>query len=335
MAKKTFQIKAGLVQALDDTVTSAKNNSGELYFEIIHLRKIELDPENPRDLALNFLDVINGILETDPLSTRKKQEKQALSSLVHSIREQGVINPIIVYKHNEKFRVIAGERRTLASLLAKKEDIPAKILTEKPSRLKLSLLQWIENIEREDLSLWERMNNLEKITLAYAENHNKSALAITPTELAQLLGCSLQQAVNYTNVLAASDNIKNHIQANKIKNIEKASLIARAPKELHEQLLFACTQGATLKELKNILKNELTSSLIKHPLKKMRNKIQLGYTSNSAVVKTILQALSRNDSLHHISKYIEEISWDDNQAISDAFRKIILILEHTSQDAIS
>ena len=89
----------------------------------------------------------------------------------------------MVYKHGEKYRLIAGERRTLASILAGKADIQAKILDARPDELKISLLQWIENIERKDLSLWERLNNLEKIVHAYAESKNIPPNQVSITEL--------------------------------------------------------------------------------------------------------------------------------------------------------
>ncbi|MEM1003527.1 MAG: ParB/RepB/Spo0J family partition protein, partial [Bacteroidota bacterium] len=197
MAKKSFKIKENLAEALGDTVNSAKNNAGELYVEIIPLRKIELDPDNPRDLALSFEDLYQGISNQDETLERKNTEKEALASLTKSIKEQGIINPIVVYKYHDRYRLIAGERRTLASILAEKADIPAKVLTSRPDQLKLSLLQWIENIEREDLTLWERLRNLEKILSAYAQSKQKKVADTSPTELSQLLGCSLQQGINY------------------------------------------------------------------------------------------------------------------------------------------
>src|SRR3990167_5037920 len=205
MTKKSFKIRGHLADALHDTVSSAQNNAGELHVEIIPLRKINLDPENPRDLALTIEDMYNGLNQTDPNFSRKGNEKNALDSMTKSIVDQGVINPIVVYQFGEHYRLIAGERRTLASIMAGKEDIPARVLTSKPDPLKLSLIQWIENMEREDLSLWERMQNLEKILAAYADKNGKSADKITPTEISQLTGFSIQQGMNYRNLLDASD----------------------------------------------------------------------------------------------------------------------------------
>ena len=52
MAKKAFTIRGNLAEGLDETIQSAQSYSGELHVEVIPLRKIALDPDNPRDLAL-------------------------------------------------------------------------------------------------------------------------------------------------------------------------------------------------------------------------------------------------------------------------------------------
>src|SRR3990167_6261347 len=155
--KKVFTIGNALSQGLEETIESAQNYSSELRIDVIPLKKIELDPANPRNMALTMIDVQSGISDSDKERTRKMVELESLHSIANSIKTQGIINPVTVYKHGDKYRLIAGERRTLASILAGKTDIQAKILDSQPDELKISLLQWIENIERSDLSLWERL----------------------------------------------------------------------------------------------------------------------------------------------------------------------------------
>lgn len=326
MGKKTFKIRGGLAEALGDTVNSARNNAGELHVEIIPLRKIELDPENPRDLALSFEDLYQGISEEDDAFERKNSEKEALASLVKSIKVQGIINPIVVYKYNDKYRLIAGERRTLASILAEKTDIPAKILTTRPDQLKLSLLQWIENIEREDLTLWERLRNLEKILNAYSEVEQKPTTEVSPTELSQLLGCSLQQSVNYHHILNITDELRNHIQSGKIKNIEKAAFIAKSPDNLKKVLIQACFNGATLSELKKISR-ETPSKDIRTEKFNVNPKINFGYTKNIETVKTIIDTVLEHKNFHHLNDKFNSIRWDDHRSVTIAFRQLVKLLE--------
>lgn len=326
MAKKSFKIRGNLAEALDDTVSSAKNNAGELHIEVIPLRKIALDPDNPRDLLLSFEDLYENLLGTDAEKKRKSAEKEALSSMAKSIVEQGVINPVVVYKYGEQYRLIAGERRTLASILAGKTDIPAKVLTARPDQLKLSLLQWIENIEREDLTLWERLRNLEKILAAYAEKQGKTLAEITATDLSQLLGCSLQHGVNYRNLLNAPDNLKGFIKSGDIKNIDKAAFITKSPKELQEELIQACIDGNTLAEMKKMTK-EKRDIKSNHSSGRPATKINFGSTASTKVAKTILDCVMSNKSLEKYTAKLGNIVWDDHKSIAIAFRQLIKSLE--------
>ena len=329
MAKKSFKIRGNLADALDDTVQSAKNNAGELHVEIIPLRKIELDPDNPRDLALSFKDLHNDLAESDKLFERKSMEKSALRSLAKSIKEQGIINPIVVYKHGKFYRLIAGERRTLASILIKKEDIPAKILTSRPDQLKLSLIQWIENIEREDLSLWERMRNLEKILSAYAKHHGKQSPEITPTELSNLISCSLQQGVNYRHVLNSPETLREHIKSGNIKNIEKAAFISKSPKKDQTALIQACLGGATFSELKKLARGALPATEINVANGSPSSKVNFGSTGCRNAAKIILSTLLEHKDFQHLHTKLGDIHWDNHKSITTAFRQLVKLLEQS------
>src|SRR3990167_1141939 len=326
MTKKSFKIRGHLADALHDTVSSAQNNAGELHVEIIPLRKINLDPENPRDLALTIEDMYNGLNQTDPSFSRKENEKNALDSMTKSIIDQGVINPSVVYQFGEHYRLIAGERRTLASILAGREDIPARVLTSKPDRLKLSLIQWIENIEREDLSLWERMQNLEKIIAAYAEKNSRGVSEITATEISKLIGCSLQQGSNYRSILNASEELKKHIKSGDIKNIEKAAVISNADKHLQAGLIENCINGSKLTELKNVV-NENKKPIFEKVTGRPNTKINFGSTEKISVAKNIMTAVLEHNNYKHLNQYFVTDDWDNHRSLSSSFKKLLKILE--------
>lgn len=329
--KKVFSIGNALSQGLEETIESAQNYSGELRIDVIPIKKIELDPDNPRDLALTIADVQNGIKEDDERKIRKISELDALQSIASSIKAQGIINPITVYKYGEHYRLIAGERRTLASLLAGKTDIQAKILDEKPSILKISLLQWIENVERNDLSLWERLNNLEKIMIAYAESKAMQISQITITELSSLIGCVKSHAMNYKAIINADDDLKKLIYENKIKNLEKAALISDIKlASLRQQAIDACIAGATLKQLKNIA--ELSNpklSTVKTLEKRGRQTVSVnfGTTKNTHVARVVLESLLTHHTLSHLTESLKQIDWNNHRMVSDLFKHLLETLE--------
>lgn len=330
--KKVFQISNALTEGLEETITAAHHYAGELRVDVIPIKRIEADPQNPRDLAISLEDIYGGIQDTDPQYERKSHELHELQTMAHSIREQGIINPILVYKHGERYRLIAGERRTLASLLAGKAEIQAKILDSKPNELKISLLQWIENVERTDLTLWERLKNLETILQAYAARKNTVTNAISITELSNLLGCSKPHAINYKAVLMADEEVKILIQQNKIKNLEKAALIANASLGTTKQLLIEnCLSGTTLKKMKIIAssENEKGQRKITRRLSSGRqaSSVNFGVTKNIKVARLVLDSVFSHDKLRHFADHFKTVDWQDYKSVTNTFKQLIKQLE--------
>lgn len=328
MAKKSFKINSSLVNALNETVSAAKNNAGDLNIEAISLDKVSLDPHNPRELLITITDVKNGINQTDPDRKQKLADIESLRSLSKSITEQGIINPILVYKDHEGYKLIAGERRTLASILSKKQDIPARVLSEKPDSLKYSLLQWIENIEREDLTLGEKLSNLEKIINAYASSKNQDSRETKMEDIANLLGCSNQLASNYKAVVFSTDELRSAIDNGKVKNLKKAALIARAPDDLKTLLISECSKGATEKNLKQLIveKNKTAPKFNLEKRGKTTTNFKLN-TKNPDTARIILDSILKHPKLTHLKKELDKGSLSEPRYVNKMFDQIIKSLE--------
>lgn len=329
--KKVFSIGTALSQGLEETIESAQNYSGELRIDVIPLKKIELDPANPRDLALTIQDVQNGIDDSDKDKIRKSNELLSLESMAHSIKTQGIINPILVYKHGEAYRLVAGERRTLASVLAGKSDIQAKILDGKPDELKVGLLQWIENIERSDLTLWERISNLKMIVNAYAKSRNIEPTQITINELGELIGCVKSHAANYKTVLNADTELTQLIAENKIKNLEKAAMISDIKDaDIRKQAVDACIAGATLKQLKNLADQvKIKPIAIKQVERRGRqsSSINFGVTKNINVARVVIESLLANKALAHLTSSVSNVDWSDHRSVTETFKQLLKTIE--------
>jgi ParB family transcriptional regulator, chromosome partitioning protein len=100
------------------------------------------------EASINEIDI--NLIETNPFQPRSHFDQDALEELAASIRQIGIIQPITVRKlGDEKYQLIAGERRLRASKLAGLTRIPAYVRTaDDLSMLELAL---VENIQREDL----------------------------------------------------------------------------------------------------------------------------------------------------------------------------------------
>ncbi len=332
MAKrKSFTIKDDLVRALDDTVTAATSYSGILHVDVVPTNKIELDPENPRLLHLTLDDMFYGLSPEDPLFDTKTLEKKSLTSLAKTIKEHGILNPVVVYKNGSLYRLIAGERRVLASILAGNTSVQAKILDKQPDPLKLSLLQWMENNERKDLSLWERIRNFEKIATELAKASQLSELKeLSNIELSRLTGISPSQTICYLSLLHASKELLDCIAENKIKNLDKASFIAKADQEFEKSLISACVKGATLQNLKTLLASLKAEKKLALPAIKAGrpiSHINFGNTKNIHVAEVLIKTLVESKRFQHLSKAIEQIDWNNYQSVSKVFKTIIAEIE--------
>lgn len=338
MAKrKTFALNKDLQAGLTQTMSAVRQYGGDLRFEIVPLSQIELDPDNPRDLAIEFIDLPQGPKQNDPDYARKMQEIETLNTLAHTINKQGIINPVVVFKHGNKYRLVAGERRCLASIIAGKSDIKANILSERPPALRQRLLQWIENIEREDLCLWERLQNIKMILEAYQAQASEPE-PISSTLIKNLLGCSSTQAVNYYIVLMTDESILTRIRHKEINNLEKAALIVKAAnKDLQNNLLAQCAAGASLAQMKRFIqtqaialkenkKQKLQAKLSKGRGRKT-DRINLGFINDVTAVRTIFTAVLEQDKFRHYHSRFDDLDWNDLNAVSLAFKEFLMIIE--------
>jgi ParB family chromosome partitioning protein len=333
--KKVFSIGSSLSDGLEQTIAAAHNYSSDLRVDVIPLSKIETDPDNPRALLISLDDITNGITNDDPFFEQKTQEIESLQSLANSIKEQGIINPVIVYEHSGKYRLIAGERRTLASGLAKKADIQAKILDGKPDEVKIRVLQWIENIERSDLSLAEKIDNLEKIIDAYARQNQISSREVTITDISQLVGCVKSHAMNLKTVLEADGDIKELIVKNQIRSLEKAAVISNiASVNLRKKALDECLNGATLKQLKSYLEKDKSTqktpsleNIVVQKAGRPTLSVNFGKTPNVRVAGIILKSLITNPDISNLEMEVDSLDFESPKCISDAFKTLVRKLE--------
>lgn len=324
--KRMFGLSRDLEEGISETINTAKNNVGQLRYEIIPITRVHFDPENPRRLAITVENLKEKIIEGDPLYAQKKSEMEKLQSMANSIKKVGVRHAIEVYKDGFNYNLISGERRVLSSILAGKEDIPARILDNMPSSFDLKFLQWIENIEREDLTPWERANNVKQLIDAY-ETANKTK--VTTAILGEILACSRQHASTLITVLEAPSLVQEALKTGKINNLEKAAVLARVKdNNLIPKLLEYCVQGITLENLKKLIERKPANK------QKVVNKkgrpvscINLGTTQNKTVVKNIIYAMLTNENYIIYKNQFENVNWDDYSAINEAFKKLLDIME--------
>jgi ParB/RepB/Spo0J family partition protein len=117
-----------------------------------------------------------GKILPNPAQPRLSYEEDSLTELADSIREHGVLQPVLVRPVGSQFELIAGERRWRASRVAQRETIPAIVVDfDEESALEVSI---IENLQREDVTPLEEAGMFRKMT----------ALGYSVRQLAQKIG---------------------------------------------------------------------------------------------------------------------------------------------------
>lgn len=150
--------------------------------------QLVVDEAGPRrGLTLLPLDVI----QPNPLQPRQQFHAEAIAELAASIREQGLLQPIVVRKTKTGYEVVVGERRVRAARLAGLEQIPAVIKDALEDAQMLSLAL-VENIQREDL---------DPIEEARAFKELMSRASMTQQKIAHTVGKSREAIANALRLL--------------------------------------------------------------------------------------------------------------------------------------
>ncbi len=144
-------------------------------------------------------------LRSNPYQPRKSFDQEKINELANSIKEYGVIQPIIVTKSIKGYNIVAGERRAKAASMAGLTTIPAIIKEFNDDDMMMIAL--LENIQREDL------NSIEE---AEAYKNLLETLMITQEELAKKLGKSRVHITNMLGLLNLPDQVKQDVLNNLI-----------------------------------------------------------------------------------------------------------------------
>ncbi|MBA7656559.1 Stage 0 sporulation protein J [subsurface metagenome] len=177
---------------------------------------------------------------------RKSFDNEKINELAQSIKENGLIQPIVVRSDNDKYEVIVGERRVRAAKRAHLSEIPAVI--KDYSEEKLIELALIENIQREDI------NPIEE-GLAYKMILERDR--ITQEELSKRIGKSRSYIANMLRILELSKIIQDNVSRGTISVGQAKALLAINNKSEQEDLAKRIiSENITVRELEGITRRK-------------------------------------------------------------------------------
>ena len=177
-------------------------------------------------------------IEPNKDQARKKFDEEAIEELANSIKEYGVIQPIIVTKKEKFYEIIAGERRWRASKKAGLEEIPVIIRENDEQRNKEISL--IENIQREDLNPIEKARGIKLLMDEYE---------LTQQMVADKLGKSRSSIANTVRILNLDERVINLALEGKLTEGHCKSLMSiDDPERQYKMAEYIIESGDSVRE---------------------------------------------------------------------------------------
>jgi len=265
------------------------------------LDKSILEEDSQRIQKLLIKDIV-----PNPDQPRREFDQTALEELADSIRQHGVVQPVIVVRHSEGYRIVAGERRWRAAQLAELTQLPAIVRSmQELEELELSL---IENIQRVDLSPLEQALSVYKL---------QQQFNLSLDDVAKKLGKATSTISNLTRLLQLPDSAMQALREAKItEGHARAILSLKASTDKQEELLrsilnngwtvrqaeqfaTAAKAGADAQAAKSRTASE--TDLTKNLGEKLGTKVQIKHTAKGG------QLIIRFNSDEHLAEISRQL----------------------------
>lgn len=190
------------------------------------------------------------IIEVEPNrdQPRKRFDQEALEELAQSIKEYGLIQPIVVTQKDGYYSIIAGERRWRASKMAGLEEIPA-IIREDNEKIN-SEISLIENMQREDLNPVEKAMGIKTLIDNYG---------MSQEEVAKKLGKGRSTVANWIRVLNLEPRVLEMAKEGKIsEGYCKALLAITDPEKQYQTAIQMLERNSTVRQVEKKAKSKET-----------------------------------------------------------------------------
>ena len=268
---------------------------------------LNLDNINTGDNESGVKMLSIDVLYPSKYQPRKEFNQDALDALVVSIKEKGVLQPLLVRQRGDKYEIIAGERRWRASKLAGLKEVP--VIEKELSNQEVLEVALIENLLREDLSIIEEAEGYSRLITEFSHTHEalsqivgKSRSYITNTLRLLTLPMIVQEYIKngdlsagHAKVLVGLENIEEIAQ----KIINKGYTVRQTEEYINNlkngalnKINKVIKKDATIKEIeKNITKN-IGMKVRINVKENDRGKITIEY-KNPAELNSILEILEK------------------------------------------
>ena len=250
----------------------------------------EFDPTADVD-AQTIVDIKITDIVRDEEQPRQNFDTEALEALADSIREHGILSPIVVVKEEDKYKIVAGERRWRAAKIAGLLKVPAIVRTlDAQNRLELSI---IENAQREDLSAIE-------LATAYAKL--KSQFNLSEEEIAKRVGKKKTSVENTMRLLNLPDFAKKAMREHKLSEGVMRPLVAMDEKIIEKAIPLIVDEGWSVRQVQRFItskkKNSSAKAMKASAYMKQEEKLGQKYASKVRIgVKSVTFSVKNEEEL--------------------------------------
>lgn len=211
--------------------------------ESIDIEKQE-DITEKSDDSISVIDI--NLIKENPFQPRKIFNDDAVESLARSIKEHGLLQPILVQRHQgNKFLLIAGERRLRAAKLAKLDEVPCIICHRQYTDKELLEIAILENIQRENLDIIEEAEAYKKLIEGFKQ---------TQEQISETTGKSRSHIANVLRLNALPNTVKNLIHEKKITFGHARALVGIQDAEMLAEKI--ASEDLSVRQVEKIVKDK-------------------------------------------------------------------------------
>jgi len=200
-----------------------------------------MDAPAPDNAGITKISV--GRIKVNPMQPRRVFREQALNELIASIKEHGILQPLLVRQKEKHFELIAGERRLRAAKAANLSEVPVILLDiGDQEALEIAL---IENLQRDDLNIMEEAEGYKELA---------DKFKLTQDEIAKRVGKARASVANMLRLLALPAGIKKMLEGGQLSAGHGKVLLGvdiDAEKELLAQRILR--EGLSVRALEKII----------------------------------------------------------------------------------
>jgi ParB family chromosome partitioning protein len=212
----------------------------------------EIMEKNDNENEVSNASNISSYLPIEHLTPNQNQPRKdfsadELKSLASSIRETGIIQPILVRKNNSFYEIVAGERRWRAAQLAKIHEVP--VLIKELTNEEVVKISIIENIQRVDLNPIEEANSYHQLIRDFGYTQEK---------VSSSLGKSRSYIANSLRLLSLPESIIKLLKEGKLTSGHARALVGVKNSEFLAKKIIE--EGLSVRDIENIVKKEIAQS---------------------------------------------------------------------------